>query len=73
MLSYSLVRWAGATRWTVLRVCWNEFCVDMLIFWGSRFQALITLRQKEYAYVCVDLYVFVGIAVSCTGGYDVLR
>ena len=31
ILRYNLVRWAGATRWMVLRVCSNGCSVDILM------------------------------------------
>ena len=41
---YSLVRWAAATRWMVLRACWNGCSVGMLMTaGGSVFQGLMTL------------------------------
>ena len=33
---YNLVRWAGATRWMVLRACWNGYSVGMLMTSGGR-------------------------------------
>ena len=32
---YNLVRWAGATRWMVLRACWNGCSVGMLMTSGG--------------------------------------
>ncbi len=41
---YNLVRWAGATRWMVLRASWNGCSVGMIMTSGrSVFQALTTL------------------------------
>ena len=57
----------------VLRVCWNGCSVGMLMTSeGSVFQALMTY-DVTCIDACVDLYVLVWIAVSCTGawGYDV--
>ena len=64
------MRWAGATRWTVLRVYWNGCSVSMLmISGGSRCQAFDSRVEKVCVCIdaCLELYVLVGIAVSCVG------
>ena len=59
----------------VLRVCWNGCSVGMLITSGEVGSMLYMTRVERvciFIDVCVDLYVFVGIAVLCMGAWVVV-
>ena len=63
---------AGATRWMVLRVCWNG-CRYAYDFWVEYLPGSYDARIERVRVcidTCVDLYVLARIAGSCMGAWD---
>ena len=71
MFSYNLVRWPRATRWMALRAGWSGCSVGMLVTSaGVNIPGTCYSRVEgacDYIDACVDVYVLVGIVVSCRG------